>query len=234
VKVIPAIDVLDGAVVRLQKGEYEKVTRYGDEPVAVAGDLVAAGADLIHVVDLAAARSGVALPGLWTDLGAAAIPFQAAGGIRTAVHAEAALGAGAQRIVSGTAVVWNAVALAAMVAMAGDRLVAAVDVKDGRAVGSGWTDGGRALEAVLDDLVAAGVARLMVTAVATDGMLTGPDLPLLEEMLARMETPIIASGGVGTLADIRAVRDLGAEAIVVGRALYEGRFTLGEAINAAA
>jgi len=234
VQVIPAIDVLDGSVVRLQRGDYSRVTRYGDDPATTATGLVSGGAGLVHVVDLDAARSGEPSPELWGGLGRASIPFQAAGGIRTASDARRALEAGAERVVTGTTAVWDADELSAMLEAAGERLVAAVDVKDGRAVGTGWTDRGRDLDTVLETLLGAGVARLMITAVATDGMLTGPDLKLFESVISRTGVPIIASGGVGSLDDIRAVRDLGVEAIVVGRALYEGRFSLTDAIVAAA
>ena len=233
-QVIPAIDVLGGAVVRLRKGDYSRVTRYGDDPARAAIDLAAAGAALIHVVDLEAARSGRPSPGLWESLAATTVAFQAAGGIRSASDAGAVLGMGAQRVVTGTTALWDPEELAAMVSAAGPNLVAALDVRDGRAVGAGWTDEGRALPSVLDELLGAGVGRLMITAVATDGMLAGPDLTLLRWALGRIEVPIIASGGVGSLDDIRAVAALGAEAIVIGRALYEQRFTLPEAIEAAA
>lgn len=232
--VIPAVDVLDGAVVRLQRGDFDRVTSYGDDPVATAAGFAAAGAPIVHVVDLAGARHGESNPALWAALGATRITFQAAGGIRTAAAARAVLEAGAERVVVGTTAVWDPHAVSLLAALFGEELVVALDVRDGRAVGAGWEDEGRDLDEVLDAVVAAGVERIMVTAVATDGMLTGPDLVLLERVIDRSGLPVIASGGVGSLADVTAVRDLGAEAVVIGRALYEGRFTLADAITAAA
>ena len=232
--IIPAVDVLDGSVVRLQKGDYDRVTHYGDDPVAAARSFTDRGIEMVHVVDLGAARSGRQSPGLWESLGAAALPFQAAGGLRSADAASTALAVGAARVISGTTAVWDPSALEAMVEAAGDRLVAAVDVRNGRAVGTGWTDAGRNVEEVTDRLAEAGVARLMITSVATDGMLTGPDLGLLAWAAGYTNTPIIGSGGVGSLDDIRAAAELGIEALIVGRALYEGRFTIEEAVGASA
>jgi len=233
VQVIPAVDVLDGAVVRLRQGSFERVTDYGDDPVAVAAGFVAEGAEVLHVVDLRGARSGMLNMPLWAGLGETQLPFQAAGGIRNAVAAGEVLALGAVRVVAGTAVVWDEVGLRDMVDTAGTALVAAVDVRDGKALGAGWGDEGRDVQAVVRSAVDAGVARLMVTSVAADGMLAGPDLSLLEWAIGAAGVPVIASGGIGSLEDVVAVRRLGAEAAVIGRALYEGRFTLAEALEAA-
>ena len=232
-QVIPAIDTLDGAVVRLTQGDFDKVSRFSDDPPAIAGGFVAEGATLVHVVDLAAARSGAGVPSLWRSMGDAGIPFQAAGGIRNAAHARQALDFGAVRVVTGTTAVWDPIGLAGMVTEAGDRLVAAIDVRDGRAVGRGWTETGRPLEPVLDRVREAGVSLLMVTSVTADGMLLGPDLGLIRSVASRPGVRLIASGGIATLDDVRAVAASGAEAAVIGRALYEGRFTLTEAMAAA-
>ena len=191
------------------------------------------GASIVHVVDLAAARTGSPSPGLWRSIGGSGSCFQAAGGIRTADQARRTLDAGAARVVTGTTAVWDDEGLRSLHAAAGDRLVAAVDVRDDRAVGAGWTDEGRGLDRVLSHLEEAGVARLMVTSIATDGMLTGPDLPLLQRVIERMRVPVIASGGVPGLDDVRGLRETGAEAVVIGRALLEGRFSLADAIAAA-
>lgn len=232
--VIPAVDVLDGIVVRLERGDFDRATHYGTDPVATALGFGAAGASLVHVVDLGGARSGIGDPTLWEALGAAGVVFQAAGGIRTADTARAVLEAGAERIVVGTTAVWDPHSVALLATLFGEELVVALDVKDGRAVGAGWEDAGRDLDTVLAEVVGAGVMRLMVTATAGDGMLSGPDLGLLQRVIDQSGIPVIASGGVGTLDDVAAVARLGAEAVVIGRALYEGRFTLPEAITAAA
>ncbi len=233
--VLPAVDVLGGRVVRLLRGDYDAVTEYGVDPGAAVRSWVAAGAELVHVVDLDGARSGHGDPGLWRELGDARVPFQAGGGLRTVADVTAAAVAGARRVVVGTAAIWEPATLAAMVrAVGADRVVAAVDVRGGRAVGAGWRDGGRALGEAIADVSAAGVRRLLVTGIAQDGTMEGPDLDLLERVQARApEAAIIASGGVGSLADLRALAALGVEAVVVGRALYERVFTYEAAVAAA-
>ncbi len=235
-QIIPSVDVLDGRVVRLLRGDYDTVTDYGADPVAAVRRWGEAGASLVHVVDLAGARSGVVDDGLWPRLAGAGVPFQAGGGLRTVAAVASVLSAGAARAVVGTAAVWEPDLLAAMVAAAGaGRIVAAVDVRSGRAEGAGWRDGGRDLATVLAGLRAAGVAQALVTAIARDGTGAGPDYGLLAEVAAA--TPgmaVIASGGVGSLDHVRELAALGVEAAIVGRALYEGAFTLAEAQAAAA
>jgi phosphoribosylformimino-5-aminoimidazole carboxamide ribotide isomerase len=223
--IIPAVDVLGGKVVRLHQGDYRRVTEYGDDPIAAALRWMDEGAQLLHIVDLEAARSGSTDFGLWERLGAAGIPFQAGGGIRTASDAQAVLGAGARRVVMGTAAIWTPAVLSDV----GPDVVAAVDVRGDVATGSGWLDEGRHLDEVLGALAAAGVERLLVTGIGRDGTLGGPDVDLTERVAGDERFSIIASGGVGRLADLDSLTDLGCEAVVVGRALYERRFTLMEA-----
>jgi phosphoribosylformimino-5-aminoimidazole carboxamide ribotide isomerase len=233
-QIIPAVDVLDGSVVRLRRGDYDDVTRYADDPAAMVRSWVARGAGIVHVVDLGAARTGTPSPGLWHSIGSAGVPFQAAGGIRSAADAEAAVNAGAARVIVGTAAIWTPGALLEIVrAVGGGSIVGAVDVRDGRARGAGWEDAGRPLDDVVDEMVAAGVGRLMVTGISRDGTMAGPDLDLQRGVSDRVDVPVIASGGVGTLDHIRSLVPTGAEAVVVGRALYEGMFALSEAIEAA-
>jgi len=234
VDVIPAVDVLDGVVVRLAQGDYGRVTSYGDDPVEAAADFVEEGARLVHVVDLGAARSGRTDGDLWRRLGSAGLPFEAAGGLRSVEAAEAAVASGARRVVLGTAAVWDPATCATVVGAVGaERVVAALDVRDGRARGAGWEDDGRSLDEAIRDVVDAGVRRLLVTAIVRDGMLTGPDVELLTRVESRSGLPVIASGGVGSLGDIRALAEAGIGEAIVGRALYEGRFTLVQALGAA-
>jgi phosphoribosylformimino-5-aminoimidazole carboxamide ribotide isomerase len=234
VQVIPAVDVLGGAVVRLLRGDYQQVTRYGDDPVAVVEKFVSEGAGLVHVVDLGAARSGESDRTLWRRLGAAGVPFQAAGGIRSAADAEAAVVAGAARVVSGTAAVWDPATLRLMAdAVGGERLVAAIDILGAKAFGAGWTDAGRPAAEVVASAVAAGAGRLMVTGISSDGALQGPSYDVIGQVAATAGVPVIASGGVARLSDFEGLIPLGVEAVVVGRSLYEGRFTLAEAMAAA-
>ena len=231
-EIIPAVDVLDGRVVRLLHGDYDNVTVYHEDPVAQARQWVERGAPLVHVVDLEGARTGRPDQALWHGLADAGIPFQVGGGLRTVESARAALDAGAARVVMGTAAVWDPQVLAAV----GDpaRVVAAVDVRGGRATGAGWLDEGKDLGAVLDGLAGAGVERMLVTGIGRDGTMEGPELELTRSVVDDGRFAVIGSGGVGTLEDLRKVADIGCEALIVGRALYEQRFTLEEAIEAVA
>lgn len=229
-EIIPAVDVLDGAVVRLTHGDFDAVTVYDDSPVRRARQWMDEGAKLVHVVDLDGARTGKPDPHLWEALAAAGVSFQVGGGIRTAAVASAALAAGAERVVLGTAAVWDPDVLGAI--EQADRVVAAVDVRGGRATGAGWLDEGRAVGDVLDDLATRGVTRLLVTGIGRDGTMEGPEMELLEAVLADRRFAIIASGGVGTIDDLRRVAESGCEAVIVGRALYESRFTLTQALAA--
>lgn len=228
--VIPAVDVLGGKVVRLMHGDYSEVTRYGDDPVAQAQAFVSGGARLVHVVDLEGARTGHPDTALWQRLSEAGARFQIGGGIRTADRANAAIACGAARVVMGTAAVWAPEVLAGVGEI--HKVVAAVDVRAGRATGGGWLDEGHEVGGVLDGLAEARVERVLVTGIETDGTMGGPDLSLLRRVVEDGRFAVIASGGVGSLDDIRTVAGLGCEAVIVGRALYEGRFTLEEALSA--
>jgi phosphoribosylformimino-5-aminoimidazole carboxamide ribotide isomerase len=236
-KVIPAVDILYGRAVRLMKGEYEAVTSYDNDPVAVAAGFVEQGATIVHVVDLDAARGRQRSEAILGDLGGAGIPFQLGGGIRTPEAAEEALSFGAERIVIGSVLLSGHSAAARIAAAVGpERIVAAVDVRDGRARGSGWTDGGLETTEVVSRLVDLGIERTLVTGIETDGTMEGPAVELFAHI--RNLAPglsMIASGGVGSLGDIRhlAASDIGIEGVIIGRALYENRFTLPEAIEAA-
>jgi phosphoribosylformimino-5-aminoimidazole carboxamide ribotide isomerase len=236
VYVIPAVDVLDGRVVRLRRGSYEDVTVYADDPVEILESWVDQGAGIVHVVDLAGARDGAGDRALWKRLGATGLPFQLGGGVRSVADAEQLIAAGASRAVLGTAAVWESGVVANIVGSVGaDVVVAAVDVRDGLATGAGWRDEGRDVAAVMRDLVAAGVVRALVTGIAGDGMLTGPDTALIATVRSvAPDMALIASGGVGVLDDIAKVKTAGVEAVIVGRALYDGRFTFAEAAAVAA
>lgn len=230
-QVIPAVDVLEGQVVRLLRGNYAEVTQYGDDPVAAAQRWVDAGATLVHVVDLAGARSGEPDEELWRSLGSAGLPVQIGGGIRSVEAGVAAIAAGAERVVVGSAAVLDQTVVARLVAaVGGDAVVGAIDVRDGRARGSGWRDEGRDVAEVVGNVAGAGVERALVTGIVRDGSGEGPDLGLLDRV--RRLAPglrLIAAGGVGSLEDITRAAATGAEAVIVGRALYDGVFTLEEA-----
>ena len=229
---IPAIDVLDGKVVRLERGNYEAVTVYGTDPVGTARSFLDAGAPIVHVVDLEGARSGSADGTLRRSLGDGGVRFQTGGGLRRAADVAAAIADGAERAVIGTTALWDSAELARMIAAVGSgALVVAVDVAGGRARGAGWLDEGRPLDVLLDELVAVGIERILVTAIKRDGMMQGPDLELLERSV-ESGLAVIASGGVGDLADLDAIMATGADGAIVGRAIYENRFTVAEAVAA--
>lgn len=224
-EIIPAVDVLDGRVVRLLRGDYARVTQYGSDPVEAARHWIEEGAERVHVVDLNGARTGEPDLSLWRRLAEAGVVFQAGGGLRTAARAREVLEAGAERVVMGTAAVWDPSSLAGL----GPGVVAAVDVKGGRATGAGWLDEGREPGEVLDGLAGAGVTRVMVTGIGRDGTLEGADVDLTRAVVADGRFAVVASGGIGTLSDLDPLADLGCEAVVVGRALYDRRFTVAEA-----
>jgi phosphoribosylformimino-5-aminoimidazole carboxamide ribotide isomerase len=232
--VYPAIDVLDGRVVRLAEGARERVTVEGGDPADAARRFAAEGASFLHLVDLDGAFSGSPSPGLVEGVAAAAgVPVQAGGGYRDVAAIDAALAAGAARVMVGTAALSPGF-LADAAARFGERLVVAIDARDGRVAVEGWTRGSDLSPAELAARCAdAGVRRLLVTSTRRDGSLAGPDLALLAEVLP-CGLPVIAAGGVASLDDLRALRDAGCEGAVAGSALWRGRFTLPEALAAVA
>ncbi len=233
-QVIPAVDVLAGRVVRLVEGDYDRVTVYADDPAEQARLWISEGATLVHVVDLDGARDGSFDAGLWHSLNAAGVAFQVGGGIRRTETAIAAVDAGAARVVMGTAAVWNPTLLGEVIAaIGGERIVVALDVRAGRATGAGWRDEGRELAAVVSDVVAQGAVRVLVTGIGRDGTMQGPDLDVIHEVQqAGPELAILGSGGVGSLDDMRILAATGVEGAIVGRALYEDRFTVAQAVAA--
>lgn len=230
--VVPAIDLQGGRAVRLLRGDFSRETVYGDDPVAVARRWREAGATLLHVVDLDGARQGrpVQLDLVRSIAGEA--PVQLGGGLRSHDDVVAAFQAGVQRVVLGTAAL-NArliEELAAGPLGVGDRLVVAIDTRDGHVAIEGWTEkSGRELLDLARTLIGAGVRRFLHTDVERDGALTSPNFISLQTLID-LGVPVIASGGVATLEHIERLRNMGAEAVIVGRALYEGAIDLREAI----
>ncbi|MDH5423321.1 MAG: HisA/HisF-related TIM barrel protein, partial [Acidimicrobiia bacterium] len=233
-QIIPAVDVLDGQVVRLLKGDYRQSTTYGSAPAEAARSWAAAGASLVHVVDLEGARLGSPSLGLVEQIASTNVPFQIGGGVRSVQAARRVIEAGAQRVVLGSVAVWQPEVLAELVGAYGaDRMVAAVDVKAGLATGSGWLDAGRPYLEVIAGVAATGVGWILTTGISQDGTMAGPDLGLTRSAVEQAgNAGVIGSGGVGSLADLVALAGCGASGVVVGKALYEGVFSLQEAINA--
>jgi phosphoribosylformimino-5-aminoimidazole carboxamide ribotide isomerase len=224
VQVIPAIDLLGREAVRLEQGDYARVTEYG-EPTELAARFAAAGAHWIHVVDLDGARAGLIRPVVVSALVHASSPalVQASGGVRSVADAETLVRAGASRVVVGTAA-WTL--LDELVAALGERLVVALDVRDGVVRTRGWTESALELDDAIDRCVASGVARLLCTAIDRDGTLVGPDIELVRRVVDRSALPVLAAGGIRSEADIDALEQAGAEGAIVGRAMLEGRLTL--------
>ncbi len=221
IEVIPAVDVLGEEAVRLQRGDYDDVVERAADPVALARRWVAAGATRVHLVDLDGARSGRVRPELVGAVARAVSPalLQASGGIRSLDDASALLAAGADRVIVGTAA-WPDPARWAEAL--GGQLVVALDVRDGTVRAAGWTEeSGLAVGEAVDRCLAAGVERVLVTAIERDGTLAGPDLTLVELVAAR-GLKVLAAGGVRSVADVAALARVGAEAAVVGRALLAG------------
>ena len=217
IEVIPAVDVLGGEAVRLERGDYDAVVERADDPVALAQRWAQAGAGRIHLVDLDGARSGRIRPELVRAVREATrLPVQASGGIRSLDDGRALLDAGADRVVVGTAAWPDPTPWLEL----GNALVLAVDVADGELRGRGWTAGtGVSLG---DALQRAAGARLLVTAIDRDGTLAGPDLELVRRAAAS-GSPVLAAGGVRSPHDVDALAAAGAEAAVVGRALLQPR-----------
>jgi phosphoribosylformimino-5-aminoimidazole carboxamide ribotide isomerase len=233
-EVIPAIDVLAGRVVRLSQGRREAVTLEGGDPVELAKRYAGEGAARLHVVDLDGAFDGAPSLGLLEGIAAAVeLPVQVGGGYRSIAAIEAALSAGADRVMVGTAAL-DPGFLEEAAAEFAESLVVAVDVRDGRVAIEGWTSSADVTAAELAARCASsGARRLLVTSTARDGSLAGPDLGLLAEVLPA-GLPVIAAGGVASLDDVRALRTLGCEGAIAGSALLAGRFTLTEALAAVA
>jgi phosphoribosylformimino-5-aminoimidazole carboxamide ribotide isomerase len=234
----PAIDLRDGRAVRLYQGDYGRETVYNDDPVAQAVAFAEAGAAWIHVVDLDAARSGTPRNrGIIAAIAdAVSVPIQTGGGIRDEASADALFAVGVSRIVLGTA----ALEQPELVRSLASRMSVAVglDARGREVAVRGWEEGsGRDILDVAKEFADAGVEALIVTEIGRDGTLSGPDLVGLGDVLDATELPVIASGGVGSLDDLRALVGLRSggrrlSGAIVGRALYEGAFTLGDALAA--
>jgi phosphoribosylformimino-5-aminoimidazole carboxamide ribotide isomerase len=223
-EVIPAIDLLGREAVRLEQGDYARVSEYG-KPTELAMWFAAAGARWIHVVDLDGARAGLIRPVVVSALVHAAAPasVQASGGVRSVADAEALVRAGARRVVVGTAA-WTL--LDELVASLGEQLVVALDVRDNVVRTRGWTESGLELDQAIDQCVAGGVTRLLCTAIERDGTLEGPDVDLVRRVVERSGLPVLAAGGIHSDADLDALERAGAEGAIVGRALLDGSLTL--------
>lgn len=234
--ILPAVDLLDGACVRLHRGDYGRVTEFSREPVSVARRFAAGGAPWLHVVDLDGAREGrpVSRSTVLEVTRAVEIPVQVGGGIRAAAGAAAYLDAGVRRVVLGTAAAERPGELAEVVSRYGPgRVAAAVDVDRGRVRVGGWLrDAGLPAEELLERLSAAGVTTLLYTDIRRDGTLGSPNVEGARR-LAEAGWRVLAAGGVSRPGHVAALRAAGVAGAVVGSALYRGTMTLEEALAAA-
>ena len=235
-ELLPAVDVANGQAVRLVQGEAGSETSYGD-PVDAALAWQAAGAEWIHLVDLDAAFGRGSNRELLAEMvGKLDVQVEMSGGIRDDASLEAALATGCRRVNIGTAALENPDWVRAAIARHGDRIAVGLDVRGTTLSARGWTQDGGELFDVLARLDADGCARYVVTDVRRDGTLTGPNVELLRQVCAATSKPVVASGGVSSLDDLRVLRELvevGVEGAIVGKALYAGAFTLEQALEVA-
>ncbi|MEO7730148.1 MAG: HisA/HisF-related TIM barrel protein [Kofleriaceae bacterium] len=234
-KLFPAIDLLGGRAVRLEEGKRDRATVFHDRPVELIAELASGGADRLHVVDLDGAFGEPRQLELIAQLVAASpIPVEVGGGIRDRAAIDALLALGAAFVVLGTAAV-RAPALVEDACRAHPgRIIIAVDARDGVVAVDGWTTSGGITAIELGQRAAGwGAAALLYTDVARDGLGGGPNVPATAALARAAGIEVIASGGVGSLADLAALRDAGIPAVVVGRALYDGRFSVADAVRTA-
>ena len=235
-KVIPAIDLLDGKAVRLEEGRRDRATVYHERPWELVGELAAAGAERIHVVDLDGAFGGARHQHELVDriIRASDVPVQVGGGIRSYADVENVLAKGARFVVLGTAAVKHPEMVEEMCKAHPGRIVIAVDARGDEVAVEGWVEGaGIGVVDLARRAAAWGAAAVLYTDVARDGMHTGPNVAATAALARSVEIDVIASGGVSTLDDLRALAAAGVPAVIVGRALYDKKFTLAEAIAAA-
>lgn len=236
----PAVDIRDGKAVRLTQGDYDREQIYNDDPLDAATSWAEQGATHLHVVDLDGARNGERrnvwhLRRITTELG---LPVQFGGGLRDIAAIESAISAGAWRVVIGTAAFRDPALVERAVAQFGEQIVVSADARDGLIAAQGWTE---STDLIASDavrrLAGIGVKTFVYTDIARDGMLSGPDIHGLRGICAAAgdDGRVIASGGIGSLTDlteIAALNEPNIEGVIAGKALYEGRFTVSEAIDA--
>ncbi len=238
--ILPAIDLRAGLVVRLAKGDYDRQTTYGDDPAAVAREFVQAGAGWIHIVDLDAARSGELVN---TDViaevcslaRAAGVRVQNGGGIRDRERIEMLLGLGVSRVVIGSAALKNWPWFEQLLAdetIANESIALGLDARDGLLAAEGWT---KQTDIAATDLArrvsGSGLGAIVYTDIARDGMLTGVNVESTAQLISATDVPIIASGGVGDIQDIRDCLAINCSGVILGKALYEKKVNLTEAIG---
>lgn len=234
--IFPAIDLYDKKAVRLYKGDYAQMTVYSDNPIEIARDFEAAGARFIHMVDLEGARDG-STPNLEIVADVAqntSLFVEIGGGIRDMVTVEKYLNAGVSRVILGTAAVNNEAFLREAVAKHGDKIAVGADVKDGYIAIKGWLEQSNVtLDEFVSQMQSIGVRHMICTDISRDGAMRGTNLELYRQLSAKYSMDITASGGVSTLEDVRALREMELYGAIIGKAYYTGDIKLGEALEVA-
>jgi phosphoribosylformimino-5-aminoimidazole carboxamide ribotide isomerase len=234
VLILPAIDLRGGKCVRLVQGDYAQETVFGDDPAAMARRWVGQGAKYLHIVDLDGAREGRPVNGdsVRRIVEAAGVPCQLGGGLRTEADIALALGWGVERVVLGTKALQDPAWFEGVCRNFPGKIVAGIDAKQGKVATHGWLDVSESLALEVARRFADWpLAAMVYTDISKDGMLAGPNLDAMAEVAAAVPLPVIASGGVTTIEDLRCLAQLGLAGCIIGRALYEGRLGLAEAIR---
>ncbi|MCL6471774.1 MAG: 1-(5-phosphoribosyl)-5-[(5-phosphoribosylamino)methylideneamino]imidazole-4-carboxamide isomerase [Firmicutes bacterium] len=237
--IYPAIDIMDGKCVRLYQGRADKVTVYADEPADMALRWQSEGAEFLHLVDLNGAFEGSLrnLAAVENIVNAVNIPVQLGGGLRTLEDLDKVFSVGISRAILGTSVITNPELVKAACSKYPGKIVAGIDARDGRVSIKGWVEDTDIFASDLAmQLELYGISRIVYTDILSDGTQKGVNIFATEELAENINIPVIASGGVSTISDIHQLKPLqasGVEGVIIGRALYEGKFTLAEAIEAA-
>lgn len=235
--VIPAIDLLDGKCVRLRQGDYEQVTVYGDDPSEMALKWQDAGAERLHVVDLAGARDGspINLPAIEKIRKSTTMEIEVGGGIRTLETIQSYVDLGIHWSILGTIALEDRELTLKAVDKFGEKIIIGIDAKDGKVATRGWlTDSGTLATDLAKDLSALGIGGIIYTDIARDGMMTGPNIPSLVEVTKVSTCPVIASGGISKLEDLLSLNELNLPNLlgaITGRAIYDGDLDLAKAIQ---
>ena len=234
--IFPAVDIYDGKVVRLYKGDYEKMTVFGDSPLAVALEFEKKGAKFIHMVDLEGAKTG-GVPNLSCVTAVAketSLFVEIGGGVRSMDVVDSYIGAGVGRVIIGTAAVKNEPFLIEALEKYGDKIAVGADVKDGRIAIKGWTETSEiTLDAFLSRMTALGVKTVICTDISKDGAESGTNLALYSALSKKYKIDIVASGGVSSISDVKALRDMNLYGAIIGKAYYTGAIKLEEALEVA-
>jgi len=236
--IIPAIDIIEKKVVRLEQGKFNKEKVYSDNPVMVAKEWKNKGAKLLHVVDLEGARLGkpVNLDVIREIVRDVKIDIELGGGLRTEEDIESALKAGVRFVVVGTSAVEGEGFSKRLTEKFGDKIIFAVDAKDGKVAVKGWKElSEKEIEAYVKELEAIGAKRIIYTDISRDGMMSGPNFEILKSILSQTKLEVTASGGISSIDDIKKLKPLekdGLTGAIIGKALYEGKIKLEEALSA--